>query len=105
MPRFTLHQASGAPLTPIRNRRRIYDPGTHQYQDRECLPVPENSGAGTYLYPGTHLMKGQRFALHAYRDIRNCTGEMWAGQGWTVGGADSSNYTHATFTAGNPGLS
>lgn len=87
-------------------RLMVYNSATLKYDTKNCLLVssPVTNSAGKKLsYANIHLTEGGKFLLHSYLDRRDCGGDMWAGQGWTVGRGDKNNYTVATFTASNPG--
>jgi hypothetical protein len=67
-------------------------------------PPATNSAGKTLSYPNIHLAEGQKFVLEGYRDNRKCGGDMWAGQGWTVGRADKDNYVTPVFVMRDPDL-
>ncbi|HEY6795747.1 MAG TPA: hypothetical protein VI248_13795 [Kineosporiaceae bacterium] len=83
---------------------KILNPQTNTYDSIGCLSVPGDNGSGTTFFPAVHLDEGQQFVLEGRRDRKGCLADMWAGQGFTMGGSDGDNYSFAGFTARNPDI-
>lgn len=81
---------------------KVLNPETNQFDLVNCLLVPGNNGSGTTFFPNTHLNEGQQFLLESRLDRKDCSGDMWAGEGFSMGGPDSDNYSYANFTVSNP---
>jgi hypothetical protein len=81
---------------------RVLNPETNLFDHVRCLVVPGDNGSGTTFFPDVHLNEGQQFLLESRRDFKDCSGDMWAGQGYTMGGSDDDNYSFAGFSMSNP---
>lgn len=82
---------------------KVFNADTNMYDPVSCLSVPGDRSTGTTFFPDVHLNEGQLFLLDGYRDSKSCRSlNNWAGQGFTMGGADSDNYSFAEFTANKP---